>query len=145
MENFFVSLYEIFVDGSLLDDLIDEKLIVSLSLMSLLVPLLFAVFFYKIYDRVGFSKRRHWLLTMFISSLVVFFWTLITCFTMQNRQIARPVTVMEENQEVQFMFDQGSSVFFEYSFEMFVLATLYFFIFSLGLRLISTNNRKTPF
>lgn len=145
MENFFINIYDLFVDGALLDDLIDEKMIVTLSVMSILVPLAFTLFFYKLYDRVGFSKRRHWLLMLFSSGLIVFFWTLIACFTKQNEQIPRPTAVIEENQEVQYMFDQGTSVFLEYSFEMMVLAFLYFFIFSLGLRLISINNRKTPF
>lgn len=145
MENFFISLYELFVDGALLDDLIDEKMIVTLSVMLILVPLAFALFFYKLYDRVGFSKRRHWLLMMFSSGLIVFFWTLIACFAKQNEQIPRPTAVVEENQEVQFMFDQGTSVFLEYSFEMLVLAFIYFFVFSLGLKFISINNRKTPF
>jgi hypothetical protein len=145
MENFFINLYELFVDGALLDDLIDEKMIVTFSVMSLLVPLTFALLFYKLYDRVGFSKRRHWLVVMFSSGMIVLLWILTACFTKENEQIPRPTAVVEENQEVQFMFDQGTSVFLEYSFEMLVLAFIYFFIFSLGLRLISTNNRKTPF
>jgi hypothetical protein len=141
MEDFLISIYELFVDGSLLDDLIKEGLVMPLSLSSLLIPLLGVAAFYYVINSVRFYKKRHWGLTMLISALIVFIVNLSTCISMAGKQIPKD----PDNEAAGFLFDEGDSVFFMFGLQMFVGACLLFFIFSIILKWWSTNCRKTPF
>ncbi len=137
LENF----YGLFVDGSLLDDIIDEGLIMSLSLSTFFIPFVGVISFYYLINRVRFSKKRHWALMMLISGVLVLIVNLSTCISMAGKQILRDPS----NPAAGFMFDQGDSVFFMFSLQMFLLSCFYFFIFSIILKWWSTNCRKTPF
>lgn len=141
LENFFVSFYNLFVDGSLLDDLIEEGLIMSLSLSTFFVPFLGVIAFYYIINSVRFCKKRHWLITMLISAVIVLIINISTCISMAGREILKD----KYNPEAGFLFDQGDSVFFMFSLQMFLLSCFYFFVFSIIVKWWSTNCRKTPF
>ena len=145
MENFFINIYDLFVDGSLLDDLIDEGLIMSLSLSTFFIPFLAAILFYYVINSVRFCKKRHWSMMMLIAAVFVFLVNITTCISMAGKQIPRDKAAAEAGQPVKFMFDQGDSVFFMFSLQMFLLACLYFLVFSIMVKWWSTNCRKTPF
>ncbi len=141
MEDLFINFYDLFVDGSLLDDLIEEGLILSLSLSTFFIPFLGAITFYYIINSVRFCKKRHWLFTMLISALIVFVVNISTCISMAGREILRD----KSNPEAGFLYDQGDSIFFMFSLQMFLLACFYFTILSITVKWWSTNCRKTPF
>lgn len=141
MEDFLISIYELFVDGSLLDDLIKEGLIMPLSLSLLAISLIGVVAFYYIINSVRFYKKRHWGLMMLISALIVFVVSLTTCISMAGKQIPKD----PDNVAAGFLFNEGDSVFFMFSLQMFIGTCLLFFIFSVILKWWSTNCRKTPF
>ncbi|WP_394991632.1 hypothetical protein [Emticicia sp.] len=141
MENFFINIYNLFVDGSLLQDLIDEGLIMSLTPSAFFITLFCAISFYYFINSVRFCKKRHWLITMLISAIIVFIVNILTCFSMAGREILRDPS----NPPAGFLFDQGDSVFFMFSLQMFLLACFYFAIFSIIVKWWSTNCRKTPF
>lgn len=141
MEDLFINIYDLFVDGSLLDDFIEEGLIMSLSLSAFFIPFFGAIAFYYIINSVRFCKKRHWLITMLLSALIVFVVNISTCISMARREILKD----KSNPEAGFLFDQGDSVFFMFSLQMFLLACFYFAIFSIIVKWWSTNCRKTPF
>lgn len=141
MENFIISIYDLFVDSSLLNDLIKEGLIIPLLYPLVLIPLSGVVLFYYIINSVRFYKKRHWGITMLISAMIVFVVYLSTCISMAGQQIPKD----PDNEKAGFLFNQGDSVFFIFSLQMFVVACLFFFIFSIALKWWSTNCRKTPF
>ena len=141
MEKFLISIYKLFVDGSLLDDLIQEGLIIPLFFPLILIPLIGVVAFYYVINSVRFYKKRHWGLTMLISALIVFIVYISTCISMAGKQIPKD----PDNDKAGFLFNQGDSVFFIFSLQVFVGACLFFVIFSIILKWWSTNCRKTPF
>jgi O-antigen ligase len=141
MEKLFENIYALFVDGSLLDDLRDQGLIMPLSLSNFVVPLVGVIAFYYVINSVRFCKKRHWAITMFISALLVFIINISTCVSMAGKQI--PVDA--SNPEAGFLFSQGNTVFTMFSLQMFLLACFYFFILSIISKWWSTNCRKTPF
>jgi hypothetical protein len=141
LEKILINFYDLFVDASLLDDLIDEGLIMSLSLSTFFIPFLGAIAFYYVINSVRFCKRRHWLITMLISAVIVFVVNISTCISMAGREILRD----KSNPEAGFLFTQGDSVFFMFSLQMFLLACFYFAIVSIIVKWWSTNCRKTPF
>jgi hypothetical protein len=141
MEDLFINFYDLFVDGSLLDDLIEEGLILSLSLSTFFIPFLGAIIFYYIINSVRFCKKRHWLFMMLISALIVFVVNISTCISMAGREILRD----KSNPEAGFLYDQGDSIFFMFSLQMLLLACFYFTILSITVKWWSTNCRKTPF
>jgi hypothetical protein len=134
-------IYSLFVDGSLLDDLSDEKLVTPLSIYTFLVSLVGVVLFYYIINSVRFCKKRHWVIMLAISGLVVFIINIATCFSMEGKQIPRDAS----NPSAGYLFNQGDSVFFIFSLQMFLFACFYFFILSIIVKWWSTNCRKTPF
>jgi hypothetical protein len=134
-------IYSLFVDGSLLDDLSDEKLVTPLSIYTFLVSLVGVVLFYYIINSVRFCKKRHWAIMLGISGLVVFVINIATCFSMEGKQIPRDAS----NPAAGYLFNQGDSVFFIFSLQMFLFACFYFFILSIIVKWWSTNCRKTPF
>ncbi len=141
MENFLISIYELFVDGSLLDDLEEAKLIIPLFYPLILIPLAGVGAFYYGINSVRFYKKRHWGITMLSSALIVFIVYISTCISMAGRQIPKD----PNNEKAGFIFNQGDSVFFTFSLQMFVGSCLLFFIFSVILKWWSTNCRRTPF
>ena len=145
METLFVNFYDLFVDGSLLDDLIDQQLIMSLSLSWLIISLLGVVaFYYGVAIRSNRSKLPHWFGTLILTSLVVFLVQLFTCISMQNREIPRNPTAKPEN--ITYFFDQGGAVFFVFALEMFSLTVILFFLLSIAIKFVGNHNaRKTPF
>ena len=145
MENLFTNFYDLFVDSSLLNDLIDQNLIVPLSLTWLIISLLgAAVFYWVMAVHSKRSKLNYWFLMLILTSLLVFVVHLSTCFSMENRQIPRNPTAQPDN--MTYFFDQGGAVFFVYALEMFALTAVLFFLFSIPLKFIgNANARKTPF
>jgi hypothetical protein len=141
MEDLFINFYDLFVDGSLLADLIQERLIMPLSLSTFFIPFLCVIAFYYAINSVRFCKKRHWLITMLINALIVFVVNISTCISMSGKEILRDPS----NPAAGFLFDQGDSVFFIFSLFMFSLSCVYFFIISVIVKWWSTNCRKTPF
>lgn len=141
MEDLFINFYDLFVDGSLLADLIQERLIMPLSLSTFFIPFLCVIAFYYAINSVRFCKKRHWLITMLISALIVFVVNISTCISMAGREILRD----KSNPEAGFLYDQGDSIFFMFSLQMLLLACFYFTILSITVKWWSTNCRKTPF
>jgi len=141
MEDLLINFYDLFVDGSLLNDHIEEGLILSISLSTFFIPFLGAVSFYYFIDSVRFCERKHWLFTMFICALIVFVVNISTCISMAGREILKD----KSNPEAGFLYDQGDSVFFMFSLQMFLLACFYFTILSIIVKWWSNNCRKTPF
>lgn len=141
MEKFLISIYELFVDGSLLDDLDKKGLILPLFFPLTLIPLAWVGTFYYLINSARFCKKRHWVLTMLISALIVFVVNLSTCMSMAGKQILKDI----DNVNAGFLFNQGIPVFLLFGFIMFLGACLFFLIFSIILKWWSTNCRKTPF
>jgi hypothetical protein len=139
------SFYELFVDGSLLDDLIDQQLLIPTTLSWLIISVLgVLVFYYAVAIRPNRSKLPHWFGTLILTSLLVFSVQLSTCFSMQNREIARNPTAKPEN--ITYFFDQGGSVFFVFALEMLALTAILFFLLSIAVKFVGNHNaRKTPF
>ncbi|GAB4015148.1 hypothetical protein GCM10028808_39710 [Spirosoma migulaei] len=136
-------IYELFVDGSLLDDLIQEGLITPLFWTMLGISFAGVILFYYIINSTRFCRPSHWLLTLFFTGLLVFITHLGTCFSMANKQIPRDPNVPPA--EMHYLFDQGSSVFFSFALEMFGLAALLFFLMSMAFKWGSRNASRTPF
>lgn len=141
MENFLISIYDLFVDSSLLNDLFRERLIIPLLYPLVLIPLAGVVAFYYVIDSGRFYKKRHWSITMLISAFIVFIVYISTCISMAGQQIPKD----PDNEKAGFLFNQGDTIFFTFGLQMFVVSMLLFFIFSVILKWWSTNCRKTPF
>ncbi len=139
------SFYEFFVDGSLLDDLIDQQLLMPVTLSWLIISVLGVLaFYYAVAIRSNQSKLPYWFGTLIITSLLVFIVQLLTCFSMQNREIPRNPTAKPEN--ITYFFDQGGAVFFVFALEMFALTAVLFFLLSIAIKFVGNHNaRKTPF
>lgn len=141
MEDFLISIYELFVDGSLLDNLIKVRLIMPLSLSLFAITVIGVVVFYYVINSARFYKKRHWGFMMLISALIVLIVNLSTCISMAGKQIPKDPS----NPAAGFLFSQGDTAFFLFGLQMFIGACLLFFIFSVILKWWSTNCRKTPF
>ena len=143
MEDFLISIYDWFTNGSLLDDLIDQELIMPLFWSLLGISLLSVIAYYYIINSSRFSRLVHWLMTLGISSLLVGIIHFSTCVTMAGNKIPRDPNAPAE--AVTYFFDQGTSVFFTFAISVFFVSALLFIIFSIMLKWWSTNARKTPF
>ncbi|MCP9769421.1 hypothetical protein EGI22_16075 [Lacihabitans sp. LS3-19] len=143
MENFFISIFSLFVDGSLLDDLIRQGLVLPLGFTMLLAPLALTVLFYAIINSVRFSKRRHWLLVLLISFVIVLASFYFTSVQMADLEILRD----PENKEAGYLFNQGDAFFLSGGLGVGLASIIPFFLFSMILKYLpfSTNTRRTPF
>jgi hypothetical protein len=145
METFLENFYGIFVNGALLDDLIETGLILPLTSTFLIIPAIIGFFFYKVIDSVKYSKQKHWVFVWLVSGALTFICSFATCIGMQNEEILRANLDLDAVQDDQFLFDQGIGVFSVFSVETFILSLLLFLLFSLLLKRFSTNNRRNPF
>ena len=141
MEDLLISFYNWFVDSSLLNDLIDEGLIMPLWLTLIIINLIAVGIFY--YLDTARSSRPRWFMTIFGIGLIVFAVHFFTCQSMSDRQIPRSTGGVSEG----FLFDQGTSIFFMFSLQMFFVSLVLFFLLSIGAKNLgfSPNCRKTPF
>lgn len=143
MEDFAISVYDLFTNGSLLDDLIDQKLVLPLFWSLLGISFLVVIIYYYVINSPRFSKLSQWIITLAISSLIVGIIHFSTCASMANQQIPRDPNAPAET--VTYFFDQGTAVFFTFALQVFFIAISLFLLFSSAFKWWSTNARKTPF
>lgn len=138
MEDLLISFYNWFVDSSLLNDLIEEGLIMPLWLTLIIINLIVVGIFY--YLDTARSSRPRWFMTIFGIGLIVFGVHFFTCQSMSDRQIPRSTSEG-------FLFDQGTSIFFMFSLQIFFVSLVLFFLLSIVAKNLgfSPNCRKTPF
>ena len=141
MEESLYNFYNLFVNGSLLEDLYQEELLSPLtwSAIGLAFVVAFAFYIWP-FNKVSFSGLGSWLLMTGVSALLLFVITLITCYQKANQDISRDEA--DPNQGT--IFDQGISVFLSYAFEMALLTALIFFIISMVLKNFSKNAKHRP-
>ncbi len=141
MEESLYNFYNLFVNGSLLEDLYQEELLSPLtwSAIGLAFVVAFAFYIWP-FNKVSFSGLGSWLLMTGVSALLLFVITLITCYQKANQDIPRDEA--DPNQGT--IFDQGISVFLSYAFEMALLTALIFFIISMVLKNFSKNAKHRP-
>ncbi len=141
MEESLYNFYNLFVNGSLLEDLYQEELLSPLtwSAIGLAFVVAFAFYIWP-FNKVSFSGLSSWLLMTGVSALLLFVITLITCYQKANQDIPRDEA--DPNQGT--IFDQGISVFLSYAFEMALLTALIFFIISMVLKNFSKNAKHRP-
>ena len=141
MEESLYNFYNLFVNGSLLEDLYQEELLSPMTWTAIGIAFVVAVAFYIWpFNKVSFSGMSHWLLMTAVSSLLLFIITLVTCYQKANQDIPRDEA--DPNQGT--LFDQGISVFLSYAFEMALLTALIFFIISMILKNFSKNAKHRP-
>ena len=129
------------VNRSLLDDLYLKTLLTPLTLVTLGVPLSFALIFYFLMDRARFARLTPWVLMLtgaaVLTAIVVYEVCRETAHKMEPRNPANP--------NEGFFFDQGGGVFFTFALLLLVLSALLYFLFSILLRKFSTHLRFVPF
>ena len=139
MEDFAINVYDFFTNGSLLDDLIEQELVLPLFWCLFGISLLSVLIYYYVINSPRFSKVSHWVIILIISSLLVGIVHFSTCMTMAEQQIIRnPGTAA-------FYFNQGTSVFFSFALQIFFVAAILFLLFSVMFKWWSTQAHKTPF
>ncbi|MBO9637676.1 MAG: hypothetical protein J7576_05875 [Siphonobacter aquaeclarae] len=141
MENLLYDFYALFAERSLIDDLYDETLLTPLTLMMKGIPLIGAAIFYFGLNKVRYAKFSVWGSMLAACSVLVMIITIVTC----NQKAAQEIPRKKGHPELGRYFDQGGSVFFGFGFEMLLLSALVFFVVSLIIKNLSTNNRKIPF
>ncbi|MDR6196305.1 hypothetical protein [Siphonobacter sp. SORGH_AS_0500] len=141
MENLLYDFYALFTERSLLDDLYDEHLLTSLTTTLVVFVLIGIGAYYFGMNKVRYAKASTWLLVLGSSAVLTMIVAIVTCSQKADQEIPR----RKGHPELGRYFDQGGSVFFGFGFEMFLLAAVLFFILSLAVKNLSTNNRKIPF
>lgn len=141
MEESLYNFYNLFVNGSLLEDLYQEELLSPLTWTAVGLAFVVAFAFYIWpFNKVSFSGFGSWLLMTGVSALFLFVITLVTCYQKANQDIARDDA--DPNQGT--LFDQGISVFLSYAFEMALLTAFIFFVISMVLKNFSKNAKHRP-
>ncbi|OZI08854.1 hypothetical protein BWI93_06360 [Siphonobacter sp. BAB-5385] len=141
MENLLYDFYALFVENSLLNDLYDETLLTSLTLTMLVFVLVGVAIYYFGMNKVRYAKASTWLAVLGSSAVLTMIVAIVTCSQKAAQEIPRRKGHPEQGR----FFDQGGSIFFGFGFEMLILAAILFFVLSLVVKNVSTNNRKIPF
>ena len=141
MEESLYNVYNLFVNGNLLEDLYQEALLSPMTWTAVGIAFVVAFAFYIWpFNKVSFSGMGSWLLMLGVSALFLFVITLVTCYQKANQEILRDEA--DPNQGT--LFDQGTSVFLSYAFEMALLTAVIFFIISMIMKTFSKNAKHRP-
>lgn len=135
MNDIFSSILEfggLFYLGQFSDDLYNNSLYTGMGLVSLLIPLLILFLYYKTANS-GRNSWYHWFLALLCSSVL----TSLIC------------TFMADNQ-LKGVYDGGDlpwgwSELMGFFFCVFIVTSIFGFIYSLALKYINPNTRKCPF
>lgn len=92
-------------------------------------------FYYKLWDRATWSSTEKWLLMLLVNAVVVFFVNAIWVYCLGD------LMVDEEGKELTI----GLTNIVGFGFASAILATVLFFLASLGWKTKSTNCPSTPF
>lgn len=149
--DFIISLYDLFANGPLMDDLLDERI-------DLFGPLLWTmfgvtlvstlIFYYVLNNQIvtrsdRFSKTSYWIIALIVSMLIVFVSHLVTCLQMADKLIPRNPGASPK--QVTFLFDQPDSVFFGFALQVAGLSIVLFFLLSMALKWGSSHASNKPF
>ncbi len=133
------SFYELFAPFDLVSDLYDENLLTPLTVTTLVIAFGMVMVYY--YGLNGRSPRydglMHWGLIWLTSGLLAFLVVLITCWQEATQELPRSGGGV--------LFDQGLGTFLTFSFEMFMLTLILFFVFSILFKGRSTHAKNRPF
>lgn len=141
MEESLYNFYNLFVNSSLLEDLYQEELLSPMTWTAIGLAFVVAFAFYVWpFNKVSFSEMSHWLLMTGISALLLFVISLVTCYQKANQDIPRD----EADPDQGILFDQGTSVFLSYAFEMALLTAVIFFVVSMIMKNFSKNAKHRP-
>ncbi|MFT4033553.1 MAG: hypothetical protein QM669_14130 [Siphonobacter sp.] len=141
MENILYDFYALFAERSLIDDLYDETLLTPITLTMLGFVLGGIGVYYVGMNRVRYATFPTWLLVLAGSASLSMITTIVTC----SQKAAQEIPRKKGHPELGRYFDQGGSVFFGFGVEILLLAAVLFFMLSLLVKNLSTNNRKIPF
>ena len=130
LNELFASLYEtLFYTNDFSGDLFNENLYTIIGLVMVVTSLLIPVLYYKIIDRVKFSKISIWL--VFLSLSVIF--NFLFCYMYSYNYLSA------------LGLDYSSGEYLSFSFINAFYSLLVGFLFSLILKNFSTNCKKVPF
>ncbi len=146
-----IDFYDLFANGPLMDDLLDERIDLFAPLFWTLfgITLVVVVVYYyvmnhKIFVRANrFGKSIHWFIMLIISAILAFSTHVVTLLQMADRLVPRNPGAPPK--EITYFFDQSDAVFYGFAGQVAGLSMILFFLFSLALKWGSTHAKRTPF
>jgi|GEM_PF-5349387 len=142
------SIYSIFVEGQLMDDLLDKRIGLFSPLfitMVVITVLGFIVFYYvlnnkKITRSNKFANNRYWLIIFLITLFMVFLIHFLTCIRWAGIRMPRNPEANDES--ITYFFNESYIVFFKFAFFATVISSLFFYLLSIFFRFRSDHAKN---
>jgi hypothetical protein len=146
-----IEFYDLFTNGPLMDDLLDERIDQFGSLFWTLIGLTLggAVLYYyglnhKVFVRANrFGKVIHWVLALIVTAVLVFVAHFVTLIQQADKQIPR--NPQADPKTITYFFDEGDAVFFAFAGQVAGLSVVLFFLLSMAMKWGSTHAKNVPF
>ena len=148
--NFIIDFYDLFVNGPLMDDLLDERIDLFGTLFYTLAgsTLVGVVFYYYVLNgrhrrSSKFAAWGYWLAVLLTCAGLTLAAHFVTCLQMAEKLIPRNPKAPAN--QITYFFDQPDSVFAGFAGQAAGLSIALFFILSILLKWGSGQAKKSPF